>query len=128
VLQIPVMGLEETMLYPTIWLNIFGAIKASRENTHTHANVLEIFISSKRAHHNSDHRRRGYQPDCRPVDFAFGLGIQPICLARLAENPTLYIPTIYSDVALLVGVTLMMVYTVWHLIQHILTLRNGTVA
>lgn len=44
------------------------------------------------------------------------------------ENPTLYIPTIYSDVALLVGVTLMMVYTVWHLIQHILTLRNGTVA
>ena len=26
VLQIPVMGLEETMLYPTIWLYIFGAI------------------------------------------------------------------------------------------------------
>ena len=50
VLQIPVMGLEETMLYPTIWLYIFGAINASRENTHIRANVLEIFISTERAH------------------------------------------------------------------------------
>ena len=44
------------------------------------------------------------------------------------ESPTLYIPTFYSDAALLAGVTLMMLYTAWHLMRHILTLKNGTVA
>ena len=49
-LQIPVMGLEETMLYPTLWLYILGSVNASRENTHIRANVLEIFITTERAH------------------------------------------------------------------------------
>ena len=48
VLQVPVMGLEETMLYPTLWLYILGAVNASRENTYIHANVLEIFIKTER--------------------------------------------------------------------------------
>lgn len=39
VLQIPVMGLEETMLYPTLWLYMLGAVNASRENTHIPANT-----------------------------------------------------------------------------------------
>ena len=50
VLQIPVMGLEETMLYPTLWLYILGAVNASRENTHIRANVLEIFLKTPRQH------------------------------------------------------------------------------
>ena len=49
-LQIPVMGLEETMLYPTIWLYILGAVNASREDTHIRANVLEIAIKTERGH------------------------------------------------------------------------------
>jgi TRAP-type C4-dicarboxylate transport system permease small subunit len=44
VLQVPVMGLEETMLYPTLWLYMLGAVNASRENSHIRANVLEIFL------------------------------------------------------------------------------------
>jgi len=48
--QIPVMGLEETMAYPTVWLYILGSVNASRENTHIRANVLEIFITTDRGH------------------------------------------------------------------------------
>ncbi|WP_372830749.1 TRAP transporter small permease subunit, partial [Pontibacterium sp.] len=44
VLEIPVMGLEESLLYPTMWLYLLGAVNASRENTHIRANVLEIFL------------------------------------------------------------------------------------
>ena len=50
VLEIPVMGLEESLLYPTMWLYMLGAVNASRENTHIRANVLEIFLSTKRQH------------------------------------------------------------------------------
>ena len=128
VLQIPVMGLEETMLYPTIWLYIFGAINASRENTHIRANVLEIFITSPRAH-------TILAIIGELISLIVGLWILSWAwdYTRYAwrvwrESPTLYIPTFYSDVALLVGVALMMAYTAWHLSRHILNLKNGTAA
>jgi TRAP-type C4-dicarboxylate transport system permease small subunit len=128
VLQIPVMGLEETMLYPTIWLYIFGAINASRENTHIRANVLEIFISSERAH-------TILAIVGEVISLIVGLWIlswaweyTQYAWRVWRESPTLYIPTFYSDVALLVGVTLMMVFTALHLVKHILSLKNGTSA
>ena len=44
------------------------------------------------------------------------------------ESPTLYIPTFYSDVALVVGMTLMMIYTATHLVRHIRSLQSGEAA
>ncbi|RDE18392.1 TRAP transporter small permease [Motiliproteus coralliicola] len=122
VLEVPVMGLEESLLYPTLWLYVLGAVNASRENTHIRANVLEIFLSTER---------------------------QAILLATLGEilslivgcwltywawdftkyswrvwkeSPTLYIPTFYVDVALVIGMTLMMLYTAVHLFGHLRSL------
>ncbi|WP_421867014.1 TRAP transporter small permease [Motiliproteus sp.] len=122
VLEVPVMGLEESLLYPTLWLYVLGAVNASRENTHIRANVLEIFLSTER---------------------------QAILLATLGEilslivgcwltywawdftkyswrvwkeSPTLYIPTFYVDVALLIGMVLMMLYTAYHLFGHLRSL------
>lgn len=128
VLQIPVMGLEETMLYPTIWLYIFGAINASRENTHIRANVLEIFITKERSH-------TILAIVGEIISLIVGLWIlswawnyTQYAWRVWRESPTLYIPTFYSDVALLVGVALMLIYTAWHLFRHIRALMNGTVA
>ncbi|MFD0982603.1 TRAP transporter small permease [Tropicimonas aquimaris] len=126
VLQIPVMGLEETMLYPTVWLYMLGAVNASRENTHIRANVLEIWLTTERQH---------------TVLAIFGEIISLIVGLWLLswawdftryswrvwkESPTLYIPTFYSDIALFVGLTLMMVYTAWHLLGHIRSLTKET--
>lgn len=69
VFQIPVMGLEETMMYPTLWLYILGAVNASRENSHIRANVLEIETPA----HDPCHHRRGPQPDHRPLAVVLGL-------------------------------------------------------
>ena len=41
------------------------------------------------------------------------------------ESPTLYIPTFYSDVALVIGLGLMMAYTAMHLLRQIASLRTG---
>ncbi|MEH6648928.1 MAG: TRAP transporter small permease subunit [Motiliproteus sp.] len=122
VLEIPIMGLEESLLYPTLWLYVLGAVNASRENTHIRANVLEIFLSTERQ--------------------AIVLAIVGEVLSIVVgcwltywawdftkyswrvwkESPTLYIPTFYVDVALLVGLVLMMVYTAAHLGRHIQSL------
>lgn len=125
VFQVPVMGLEETMLYPTVWLYILGAVNASRENTHIRANVLEIWLSTPRQH-------RILAIIGEVISLIVGLWLLSWAweFTRYAwriwkESPTLYIPTFYSDVALVVGLTLMMVYTVWHMIRHIRDLAKG---
>jgi len=123
VLQIPVMGLEETMMYPTLWLYILGAVNASRENTHIRANVLEIWLTTERQH-------TILAIVGEVISLIVGLWLLSWAwdYTRYAwrvwkESPTLYIPTFYSDVALVVGLALMMVYTAWHLLGH---MRNLT--
>lgn len=127
VLEIPVMGLEETLVYPTMWLYILGAVNASREDTHIKANVLEIFLSTERA-----------QTILAIIGEVISL-IIGIWLLTWAwdftqysfriwkESPTLYIPTFYSDLALCVGMILMMIYTSVHLIRHCRDLTQETV-
>lgn len=125
VLQVPVMGLEETMLYPTLWLYILGAVNASREDTHIRANVLEIFITTPRGHRILALIGEG-------VSLIVGLWLLTWAwdYTRYAwrvwrESPTLYIPTFYSDIALLIGLTLMMIYSAARLLSHVRTLRAG---
>jgi len=128
VLQVPVMGLEETMAYPTIWLYILGSVNASRENTHIRANVLEIFIKTDRGH-------TILAIVGEVISLIVGLWLlswaweyTQYAWRVWRESPTLYIPTFYSDVALVIGLGLMMAYTALHLLRHIAALRAGASA
>ena len=125
VLQIPVMGLEETMMYPTLWLYILGAVNASRENTHIRANVLEIFLTRPQAH-------AILALIGEIISLIIGIWLltwawdfTEYAWRVWRESPTLYIPTFYADVALAAGLTLMMIYTAMHLVKHLLALRSG---
>jgi TRAP-type C4-dicarboxylate transport system permease small subunit len=126
VLQIPVMGLEETMAYPTLWLYMLGAVNASRENTHIRANVLEIFLKTDRQH-------TVLAIVGELISIAVGLWLLSWAwdYTRYAwrvwrESPTLYIPTFYADVSLVIGLMLMIVYTLWHLWGHVRSLLKGS--
>lgn len=128
VLQVPVMGLEETMAYPTVWLYILGSVNASRENTHIRANVLEIFVKTDRGH-------TILAIIGEIISLIVGLWLlswaweyTQYAWRVWRESPTLYIPTFYSDVALVIGMTLMMIYTATHLVRHILSLKSGETA
>ena len=124
ILQVPVMGLEETIMFPTLWLYILGSVNASRENTHIRANVLEIFLKTPRQH------------TVLAIIGEFISLVVGIWLLTWAwdftryswrvwkESPTLYIPTFYADVALCIGLGLMMLYTAMHLLRHIRELNN----
>lgn len=119
VLEIPVMGLEESLLYPTLWLYMLGAVNASRENTHIRANVLEIFLSTERQH-------QVLAIIGEIISLAVGLWLTSwawdfwkYSQRVWRESPTLYLPTFYVDAALFIGMVLMMVFTAWHLILHI---------
>lgn len=119
------MGLEESIIYPTIWLYLLGAVNASRENTHIRANVLEIFLKTERQH-------TILAIVGEIVSLAIGLWLLSWAWEFTAyawrvgrESPTLYIPTFYADIALIIGLSLMMAYTVWHLLRHVRRLSSG---
>lgn len=119
VLQVPVMGLEETMMFPTLWLYILGAVNASRENTHIRANVLEIFLKSDTAH-----RMLAIVGEVISLIIGIWLTTWVLDFTRYSwrvwkESPTLYIPTFYGDVALMAGMVLMMLWSALHLMRHI---------
>lgn len=126
VLQVPVMGLEESLLYPTIWLYVLGAVNASRENTHIRANVLEIFLKRPRAH-----ALLAVIGELLSLVIGLWLLTWVWDFTRYSwrvwrESPTLYIPTFYADVALLVGMLLMMLWSLLHLVRHLRELAAGT--
>ncbi len=127
-LEIPVMGLEETLLYPTVWLYMLGAVNASRENTQIRANVLEIFIKTERGH-----ALLALVGEIVSLVVLLWLTWWAWDYTRYAlrvwkESPTLYIPTFYGDAALFVSLCLMVLYTLWHLSRHARALASGNYA
>lgn len=119
VLEIPMMGLEESLLYPTLWLYVLGAVNASRENNHIRANVLDIFLKTPR-------QQAILATISEAITIIIGCWLvywawdfTKYSLRVWKESPTLYIPTFYADIALLVGLVLMMLYTAYHFREHL---------
>ena len=119
VLEIPVMGLEESLLFPTLWLYVLGAVNASRENTHIRANVLEIFLTTDRQH-------QILAAIGEVVSLIIGMWLTywawdyaKYSLRVWRESPTLYLPTFWVDLSLVAGLTLMMLFTAGHLLTHL---------
>ncbi|MDA3948363.1 MAG: TRAP transporter small permease [Spirochaeta sp.] len=48
VLQMPLMGIEEIMLFPTIWLYMLGGGVASYERDHIQAGIVALYIKNER--------------------------------------------------------------------------------
>ena len=122
VLEMPLMGLEEILVYPTLWLYMLGSINASREDTQISANVLEVFTKTDRA----------------KLRIRVAAGVTSVVVSswltwwawdyfRYAlrvwkESPTLYIPTFYAESALFIGLVCMTAYAAIHLVRNVRTL------
>lgn len=125
VFETPIMGLDEMAVIATLWLYALGAVNASREDTQIRANVLEIFLSTERAHH-----------ILLVVSETISLVIS-IWLTSWAwdylryalrvnkETATLYLPTIIYESALFLALLMMSLYVTWHLYGHVRVLLRG---
>lgn len=117
ILEKPMMGLEEILLYPVLWLYILGSVNASREDTQIRANVLEVFIKSEKT--------KQIQLIIADI-ISLIIGLWLIYWAwdfleysfRVGkESPTLYIPTIYADAGLFIGLSLMCIFTLINILK-----------
>jgi len=124
VLEIPVMGMDELMMYPILWLYMLGAVNASRENTHIRANVLDVFIKSPRKL-----AILAVISDVLSVVILLWLiywawDFTQYIFKVGKESPTLYLPTLYADISLIICLVLMTLFTVWHIARLLKNLKQ----
>jgi TRAP-type C4-dicarboxylate transport system permease small subunit len=124
ILQAPLMGLDEILVYPTLWLYFAGSMNASREDTQIKANVLDVFLKTERS-----------RLVVRIIADVCSLVIA-LWLTRWAwfyckyafrvwkESPTLYVPTFYAECSLFIGLVVMSMYAAYHLIRNLRCLTS----
>ena len=118
VFEIPVMGLEEILVYPTLWLYSLGSVNPSREETQIKANVLDVFLKTDRA-------KLIVRVIADLLAFITSLWLTywawdylRYALRVWKESPTLYIPTFYAECAFFIGLALMTGYAAWYLFRN----------
>ncbi len=118
VFEVPVMGLDELLIYPTLWLYFLGSVNAAREDTQIKANVLDVFLKTERS-------RLVVRviADLMSVIVSTWLTYWAWDYFTYAkrvwkESPTLYIPTFWAECSLFIGLFLMTVYSGWYLYKN----------
>ena len=118
VFEVPVMGLEEILVYPTVWLYFLGSVNASREDTQIKANVLDVFLKT-------EHSRLIVRVIADVMSLVvsawltyWAWGYFKYAFRIWKESPTLYIPTFYAEASVFIGLLLMTIYTAYYLIKH----------
>lgn len=125
ILEIPVMGLEELLVYPTLWLYFLGSVNASREDTQIKANVLDVFLKTDRSK-----LTVRVIADLMSVIVSCWLTYWAWDYFRYAlkvwkESPTLYIPTFYAECSVFIGLIMMTIYALSYLIKNSRKLFTG---
>ncbi len=124
IFEVPVMGLDEILVYPTLWLYFMGSVNACREDTQIKANVLDIFLKTDRA-----------KLMVRIVADAMSLVVSgwltwwawdywKYAMKTWKESPTLYIPTFYAECAFFIGMIMMTGYVAWYLTRNVRSLMS----
>jgi TRAP-type C4-dicarboxylate transport system permease small subunit len=119
VLQIPMMGLEEILVFFALWLYVLGSVNASREDTQITANVLDVFLKTERS-----------KLMIRVTADVMGLIVALwltwwawdyflYALRTWKLSPTRYIPTFYAECALFIGLALMTVCGSVHFVRNV---------
>jgi len=119
VFRAPLMGIEELLMFPTAWLYFIGAVHASFEKSHIYARVLEIVFTKKR----TIYIVRAVASSLSILILSWltywGYDYLKYALRIQKESSTLYIPMIYAEMIVFVGLAMMLLYTVVELVDNL---------
>ena len=124
VFNAPLMGIEELAMFPTTWLYMFGAVKASAERTQIVARVLEIFLKRQRSVYLL--RALAAAVSCVVLIWLlrWGLDFFRYVLRVWKESPTLYIPTFWYEGVFFPALILILLYTGSEILEYWQLFRN----
>ena len=124
VFKMPLMGIEELCYFPTVWLYLFAAVKASSERGQLVARVLEIFCKRQR----SALLLRSIAALASSVILIWltwwGYDYLKYALRVQKETGTLYLPWIFAEATVFISMLLMTLYTMLELRDMLILYKN----
>jgi TRAP-type C4-dicarboxylate transport system permease small subunit len=128
VFKAPLMGIEEMMLFPIIWLYMLGGANASQQRNHIECGVMTVYIK-------------------RPITLKLFNIVKSIIsiavciwltywaywffvysLTRWKLSDLLYIPMFFGESAMFIGLILMLIYAVIEFVDYVKDFTNSLFA
>lgn len=127
VLKLPLLGIEEIMMYPIIWLFMIGGASASLRDEHIECGMLESFVSNPSTISAFNILKYFSSFAISGVLCTYTYQMAKYSLKIWKTSGTLYIPMFYAEAAMFVGMLLMFAYSTFHLWRVISTKKDGRV-
>jgi len=120
VLHHPLMGIEELLLFPTIWLFFLGNANASLERTQIKAPVIDAFIKAPKTIKifRIIMVLISFIINCWLTYWAYQYFLYSIRVHKLSSS--LYIPLVYAESLVFIGFFLMCIYTFTEIMDDII--------
>lgn len=126
VFKAPLMGIEELLLFPMVWLYMLGGVNASQTNTHIECGVLTVYVKKEKT-------MKLLMIIKALVSSIVGLWLLywsywffVYSFTRWKLSDLLYIPMFYGESSVFIGVLLMVIYAIAQLIGYIKEYMNLT--
>jgi len=118
------MGIEEMLIFPSVWLYFIGSATASQERSQIQARALDLFLRKPKSL---------YLGETIKSALAFGIAVWLTywaydyflwALGAGKISSSLYWPLIYAEAALFFGFLLIAVYSLVELVDYITKLSR----
>jgi len=125
VFKMPLMGIEELLLFPIIWLYMLGGANASRERNHISCGILSLYIKKPKsiAFFNLSRTAISFIVSCWLTYWALWFFIYSLTRWKLSD--LLYLPMFFGESAIFIGLVLMTLYTAVELYDYINEYRRA---
>lgn len=123
-LNLPLMGIEELIIFPTIWLYMLGSANASEERSQINVDILEVFLSNSTVLTVIDFLKNLVSLLIGVVLVYWMFGFFTYSLSLWKLSPLISMPMFFIESALFVGVFLMTLYILFDFFDSIRKIIN----
>lgn len=126
VFKAPLMGIEELLLFPTIWLYMLGGANASQERTHIECGILTLYIKKDKSIKIFNLAKGIFSLLVSLWLTYWSYWLFSYSLKLWKTSDMLYIPTFFAESSIFIGLVLMSFYTLLELIEYTKCFVKGT--
>ncbi|PAB58482.1 TRAP transporter small permease [Anaeromicrobium sediminis] len=119
VFRVPLMGIEELMIYPIIWLYMLGGANASLERNHISCGILTLYIKRERTMQifNITKALVSLGVSLWLTYWSYWYFLYSLKVWKYTD--LVKVPLFFGESALFIGLTLMTIYTAVELVDYI---------
>lgn len=126
IFKLPLMGIEELLIFPTIWLYMLGASNASEERSHIVVDIVETFAKGETFLKVFVLIKVIVSAAISLVLTYWGFGLFEYSLSLWKYSAVLSLPMFFAESAVFIGLALMSIYSISDVVKHIKTFRTGS--